>query len=112
VHGDHPGGRPAALVALLDRPQTRNGNIMTVASSTDTTASAVTGSRRSIVTRSVRSAKRQWLWGYPLLFVVLLYLPSVFIMIFSFNSGIHIAFPLKEWTTSWYVQLSQDDAIL
>jgi spermidine/putrescine transport system permease protein len=85
---------------------------MTVASSTDTTTHVAAGSRKSIVTRSVRSAKRQWLWGYTLLFVVLLYLPSVFILIFSFNSGIHIAFPLKEWTTSWYVQLSQDDALL
>src|SRR5262249_27708593 len=39
-------------------------------------------------------------------------LPSVFILIFSFNSGIHIAFPLKAWTLDWYVQLSQDDSLL
>lgn len=62
--------------------------------------------------RAVRSAKRQWLWGYTVLFAVLLYLPSVFILIFSFNSGIHIAFPLKEWTFDWYRQMAQDDALL
>ena len=85
---------------------------MTVAAGTNATTSGPVGSRKSIVTRSVREAKRQWLWGYTLAFVVLLYLPSVFILIFSFNSGIHIAFPLKEWTTNWYVQLSQDGALL
>jgi spermidine/putrescine transport system permease protein len=85
---------------------------MTVAA--DTSASETTP-RRSVgaaVSRTVRGAKRQWLWGYTLVFVVLLYLPSVFILIFSFNSGIHIAFPLKNWTIDWYVQLSQDDALL
>jgi spermidine/putrescine transport system permease protein len=85
---------------------------MTVAASTGATTSGPARSAKSLVTRSVRSAKRQWLWGYTLLFVALLYLPSVFILIFSFNSGIHIAFPLKDWTMNWYVQLSQDDALL
>jgi spermidine/putrescine transport system permease protein len=60
----------------------------------------------------MRGARRHWLWGYTLLFAVILYLPSVFILIFSFNSGIHIAFPLKEWTIDWYRQLGQDDALL
>ncbi|HVJ41971.1 MAG TPA: ABC transporter permease [Dongiaceae bacterium] len=69
-------------------------------------------SRPMTIRRVVKGAKRQWLWGYTLLFAVLLYLPSVFILIFSFNSGIHIAFPLKEWTFDWYRQMAQDDALL
>jgi len=80
---------------------------MTAASvTTDTTARPLT------LKRAVRGAKRQWLWGYTLLFAVLLYLPSVFILIFSFNSGIHIAFPLKDWTFDWYRQMAQDDSLL
>lgn len=62
--------------------------------------------------RSIRHAKKQWLWAYTLLFAVILYLPSVFILIFSFNSGIHVAFPLKEWTVDWYRQLTQDQSLL
>src|SRR5258707_2411283 len=64
------------------------------------------------ITRAIKGARRHWLWGYTALFAVILYLPSVFILIFSFNSGIHIAFPLKEWTVDWYRQLGQDDALL
>lgn len=72
---------------------------------------ASTATQGTIV-RAMKGARRHWLWGYTLLFAVILYLPSVFILIFSFNSGIHIAFPLKEWTTDWYRQLGQDDALL
>jgi spermidine/putrescine transport system permease protein len=64
------------------------------------------------IARAFKGAKRHWLWGYTLLFAVILYLPSVFILIFSFNSGIHIAFPLKEFTFDWYRQLGQDDSLL
>jgi spermidine/putrescine transport system permease protein len=85
---------------------------MTAVHGTTTLGSAATTSAKSTVNRAIKGAKRQWLWGYTLVFAVVLYLPSVFILIFSFNSGIHIAFPLKTWTVDWYVQLSQDDALL
>ncbi|HXU58835.1 MAG TPA: ABC transporter permease [Verrucomicrobiae bacterium] len=80
---------------------------MTVISET-----AVAASSSLSLKRSIRGVKRQWLWGYTLLFAIVLYLPSVFVLIFSLNSGIHIAFPLKEWTFDWYRQMAADDALL
>jgi spermidine/putrescine transport system permease protein len=73
---------------------------------------AIAAMRNLSIAGAVKGARRHWLWGYTLLFAVVLYLPSVFILIFSFNSGIHIAFPLKEWTFDWYRQLGQDDSLL
>jgi spermidine/putrescine transport system permease protein len=60
----------------------------------------------------LRKAGRQWLWAYTLLFAVLLYLPSACIMLFSFNSGIHIKFPLDSFTFDWYRALAANDALL
>lgn len=61
---------------------------------------------------ALRRLKRQWLWIYTAIFAVILYLPAAFILLFSFNSGIHVAFPLKEWTFGWYRALGENDALL
>jgi spermidine/putrescine transport system permease protein len=42
---------------------------------------------------------------YAGLFAVFLYLPIMFIPIFSFNSGIYVKFPLEGFTFDWYLQL-------
>lgn len=42
---------------------------------------------------------------YALLFLFVLYAPVLFIPLFSFNNSIYVAFPLKEFTFKWYVQL-------
>ncbi|HEY4163146.1 MAG TPA: ABC transporter permease [Dongiaceae bacterium] len=55
---------------------------------------------------------KHWLWGYTLAFVVLLYLPSACIVLFSFNSGIHIAFPLASFTTSWYQGMARNGSLI
>jgi spermidine/putrescine transport system permease protein len=60
----------------------------------------------------LRGIRRQWLWFYTGLFAAILYLPSAFILLFSFNSGIHVAFPLKEWTVDWYIALGRNEALL
>jgi spermidine/putrescine transport system permease protein len=60
----------------------------------------------------LRRAGRNWLWGYTLAFAVLLYLPSACILLFSFNSGIHIKFPLDSFTFAWYRALAANDALL
>jgi len=64
------------------------------------------------ITRAARTMQRHWLWGYTLLFAVILYLPSVFILLFSFSAGIHVAFPLKSFTFDWYLALAHNDALL
>ncbi|MGQ0567861.1 MAG: ABC transporter permease [Gemmobacter sp.] len=44
---------------------------------------------------------------YAAAFAVFLYLPILFIPIFSFNSGIYVKFPLEGFTFAWYVDLFQ-----
>ncbi len=56
--------------------------------------------------------ERRWLTAYVPLFALLLYLPSLLILLFSFNDGIYVAFPLKGFTTVWYEKLVGNDALL
>jgi spermidine/putrescine transport system permease protein len=42
---------------------------------------------------------------YAAVFAVFLYLPILFIPIFSFNSGVYVKFPLEGFTVNWYVDL-------
>ena len=42
---------------------------------------------------------------YAYLFLAFLYVPVLFLPLFSFNDSIYIAFPFKEFTTKWYVQM-------
>ncbi len=39
---------------------------------------------------------------YALLYLAFLYIPVLFLPLFSFNDSIYIAFPLKGFTTKWY----------
>jgi spermidine/putrescine transport system permease protein len=57
-------------------------------------------------------ARVDWLGIYVPIFIVLLYLPSLFVFIFSLNSGIHVAFPLKSLTFDWYSHMASNDALL
>lgn len=56
--------------------------------------------------------ERRWLTVYVPLFAILLYLPSALILLFSFNDGVYVAFPLKGFTTNWYEKLAANDALL
>ena len=56
--------------------------------------------------------ERRWLTLYVPLFAILLYLPSALILLFSFNDGIYVAFPLKGLTTIWYEKMAANDALL
>ncbi len=42
---------------------------------------------------------------YAAVFAFVLYLPILFIPIFSFNSGVYVKFPLEGFTLQWYVNL-------
>jgi len=42
---------------------------------------------------------------YAILFLAFLYIPVLFLPLFSFNDSLYIAFPLKAFTTKWYAEM-------
>lgn len=57
-------------------------------------------------------AKRNyWLLGYAVLYLAFLYVPVLFLPLFSFNDSVFIAFPLSGFTTKWYAQMLADEAM-
>lgn len=42
---------------------------------------------------------------YTVLYLAFLYIPVLFLPLFSFNDSVYIAFPLKGFTTQWYEQM-------
>jgi len=48
---------------------------------------------------------------YASLFLIVLYVPILFIPLFSFNSSIYVRFPIEGFTTNWYAQLANRDAL-
>lgn len=50
--------------------------------------------------------------AYLLLFLVVLYLPNIIILMFSFNDGIHVALPMKGLTTRWYSGMTENRALI
>jgi spermidine/putrescine transport system permease protein len=55
--------------------------------------------------------KSRALVGYALLYLAFLYAPILMIPLFSFNSSIYVAFPLKSFTWNWYAGLLADDRL-
>ena len=45
---------------------------------------------------------------YALGYIAFLYIPILFIPLFSFNDNIYVAFPLKGFTTQWYEAMITD----
>ncbi len=43
--------------------------------------------------------------NYAILFLAFLYIPVLFLPLFSFNDSFYIAFPFKAFTTKWYAQM-------
>ena len=50
--------------------------------------------------------------AYAFAYLAFLYVPVLFLPLFSFNDSIYIAFPLKNYTTKWYAQLSHNEPLL
>jgi len=50
--------------------------------------------------------------AYALCYLAFLYVPVLFLPLFSFNRSVFIAFPLSGFTTQWYAQMLADDAML
>jgi spermidine/putrescine transport system permease protein len=49
---------------------------------------------------------------YAVVFAVVLYLPILFIPIFSFNAGVYVKFPLTGFTLNWYWDLFSREPLL
>lgn len=52
------------------------------------------------------------LYVYALGYLAFLYIPVLFLPVFSFNDSIYVAFPLKEFTSKWYVQLFNNEPMI
>jgi len=47
-----------------------------------------------------------WLRGYTVVYLIFIYLPILFLPIFSFNEGIYVAFPMSGFTLDWWAQMA------
>lgn len=52
------------------------------------------------------------LLGYSILYLVFLYVPVLFLPLFSFNDSVYITFPLEGFTTQWYERMIESDVLL
>ena len=69
------------------------------------------------MTKPSREARRMGdtgglLGAFAVGYLLFLYIPVLFLPIFSFNDSVFIAFPLKSFTTKWYEQAFADDDML
>lgn len=69
------------------------------------------------MTKPIRAAKRMGdpgglLGVFAVAYLMFLYLPVLFLPIFSFNDSIFVAFPLRGFTTKWYEQAFADADML
>ncbi|MFM9863133.1 MAG: ABC transporter permease [Micropepsaceae bacterium] len=69
------------------------------------------------MTKPIRAAKRMgdpggMLAVFAIAYLLFLYLPVLFLPVFSFNDSIFVAFPLKGFTTKWYEQAFADADML
>lgn len=49
---------------------------------------------------------------YAVFFLAFLYIPVLFLPLFSFNDSIYIAFPIKGWTLQWYRDMLNNEPML
>ncbi len=57
------------------------------------------------MTQAAQSRRFGLLGGYIVVYIIFLYLPVLFLPIFSFNDGIYVAFPLKGFTLRWWEEM-------
>jgi spermidine/putrescine transport system permease protein len=49
---------------------------------------------------------------YAILYLAFVYIPVMFLPLFSFNDSIYIAFPLQGFTLEWYEQMANSDGLI
>ena len=59
----------------------------------------------------MKIAGRLWT-GYAVLYLAALYAPILFLVLFAFNANVTVAFPLKGFTTQWFVQMLESQPLL
>jgi spermidine/putrescine transport system permease protein len=69
------------------------------------------------MTKPTRAAKRMgdpggFLAVFAVAYLLFLYIPVLFLPVFSFNDSIFVTFPLKGFTTKWYEQAFADEDML
>jgi spermidine/putrescine transport system permease protein len=65
-----------------------------------------------MTTSNIGEGKLSALGGYSVLYLLFIYVPVLFLPLFSFNDGIYVAFPLKGFTTRWYAEMAGNEALL
>lgn len=53
----------------------------------------------------------RWLAIYTVGYLAFLYLPVLLLPLFSFNEGIYVAFPMKGFTTQWWVEMAGEQGM-
>ena len=61
---------------------------------------------------SVKGPRYGALGVYAVLYLAFVYIPVMFLPLFSFNDSIFIAFPLQGFTLDWYKQMANSDGLL
>ena len=61
---------------------------------------------------SVNGSRFGALGVYAILYLAFIYIPVLFLPLFSFNDSIYIAFPLKGFTFEWYEKMAASDGLI
>jgi spermidine/putrescine transport system permease protein len=64
---------------------------------------------------SMAGTRRGWLDGfavYAVVYLTFIYLPVLFLPLFSFNDSIYVAFPLKGFTFEWYEKMVSNPGLI
>jgi spermidine/putrescine transport system permease protein len=57
-------------------------------------------------------SKRDALLVYGVVYLIFIYTPVLLIVLFSFNNGLYVAFPLKDLTTKWYEEMATNPGLI
>ncbi|MCP4981586.1 MAG: ABC transporter permease, partial [Gammaproteobacteria bacterium] len=49
---------------------------------------------------------------YAVIYLAFIYIPVMFLPLFSFNDSIYIAFPLQGFTVEWYEQMANSEGMI
>ena len=69
------------------------------------------GEDEMMARRSTKAGSSRGLLAYAVFYLAFLYVPVLFLPLFSFNNSAFIAFPLVGFTTKWYGQMLADTAM-
>ncbi|MGH6720199.1 MAG: ABC transporter permease, partial [Alphaproteobacteria bacterium] len=65
-----------------------------------------------VPSKTVEGARYGWLFAYAVWYILFLYVPPLFLPLFSFNDSIYVAFPLKGFTFKWYGEMARSAGLI